>query len=271
MRARTTAQLAIHPDQALDRWRAQRAISSQWLGPTARAELARLGIRSPEYVQSFAYAPRMNVILVLNLKTGASTALKRLEFAEAAAGGLDSLAQETLDLTASQLWDPANRLTHPLVFSGREWKLADATGEWTATCRNPFSRYVSGFLHLSRVGVIPKRFNIDTFAGWCLRRMNRYANRHWMPQTTLLTPRILARLDHLLPVERMQSGSWGPPWFQTSATAMEHSNPNTGTAVLGLAPSTVANLRTLYADDFRLLGYSEDPQDAMAEPESVLR
>ncbi len=260
----------VHPLRLRERSRSHRSISGQWINSESREQLQSLGIKSEGLVQAFAYGPRSNAVLVLNLKTGASTALKRLEIAEARVTGDEQLILSVQQKTASDLWVTANRLTHPLMFCGSEWRLASSAASWTSTCRNPYTRFVSGFAHLSRVGVISARFTVDSFAEWCLKGRNRLTNRHWLPQTCVLTADVLGRLDYLIPIEGIEQSSVGPKWFQIPASAREHSNPDTVARVTGLSLVTLERIRKLYQADFDALGYTDDPANCTARPSAVI-
>jgi hypothetical protein len=250
---------------------ARRDIGGIWINEASRRQLAKLEIVDSDLVRSFKFAPRRNVVLILVLKTASSTMLKRLEAWERTAcpSGEPGVWSDTYP--DESLWAPGNLLVDPLRFTGQQWTVAWSSAEWIASCRNPYTRFISSYFHMRRIGVIAQGTSIDRLARKISRTPSMKVNRHFMPQTHLLTPPVRERLDYIIPTESLADTQLGPTWLQTEIEARGHASTTKQHPADLLSPDTVRRLQDLYQYDFELLGYSADLQDYQHAPVSTRR
>lgn len=249
--------------------RATKVVSSQWLNQGAMNRMREWKIDSPLLLAGFQYAPRTNQVLVLNLKCAATTALKRLQLWELQSIGQSNDLSGLVTEVGTEIWKPSNRITYPLNFSGLEFEIASRSAVWNSTCRNPFSRVCSSFLHMKSIGVRPKNETLDGFLTYLGNQRRLLSNRHWIPQTRVLTPPVMQRLDHLVPFESLQDGSLGPEWFQSPESVTDHSQESVPRVMESLTPKVIRRILSIYQADFDQFGYSHDPEDATKVPRIV--
>jgi hypothetical protein len=258
--------LALIPDKS----RAAQVVSSQWLSKEAMNRMMDWGIRSPLLLTAYQYAPRTNQVLVLNLKCAASTALKRLQLCELQSIGQSNDVSGVVSQLGTEIWNPSNRISYPLNFSGLEFEITSRSAVWTSTCRNPFSRVCSSFLHMRLIGVIPRNETLDGFLTYLGNQRRLLSNRHWIPQTRVLTPPVMQRLDHLVPFESLEDGHMGPEWFQSPESVTDHGQEGVSELMESFSPTVIRKILSIYQADFDQFGYSHDPKDSTKAPHVVV-
>ena len=247
----------------------RRALGEPVVSPETFQILRSWNLPGPHSLKSFVYAPHTNQVLALTLKAGATTALKRLEIVESNEARRDQgEVRQATTQPSSFYWNPAHRWTQPLAFSGARWMWVWEQATWTTTVRNPYARFVSAYTHLKARGKLNRsNGTLPGLSRWLARGSNLLKNRHLWPQTATLVPKLIRRLDFIIPVESMHNSQIGPSWFRDiTAMATDHASPNTLQLVEELDSRTILSIQDLYSCDFQTFGYSSDPARAFEPP-----
>lgn len=121
--------------------------------------------------------------------------------------------------------------------------------------RDPYSRTVSAFKYLQRIGKIDHDIGFDTFVVDVLGKTGPAFDPHFTPQEKYSMPIYEMGLDHIIHIEELDTG-----WRQVAKQidlplALPHENATRAEFEKPISDEARAVIQRLYARDFEGLGY----------------
>ena len=228
------------------------------------------------FVPSFHGFPGENISFVEVPKAGSSTTLLTLINAHAMKHGLAAVTVPRQPEGKSRTIGFRSKERPPFCEIIRDRYLFSMV-------RNPFARVLSAYLDKVKhrndiylsfaryVGIdLAKDISFTEFLTHLAAMRGRVLNRHWAPQTGVIQARAL-RYDFVGALETigddlgliLRNCGFSDSHIQSF---IPHARKS-GSKIADFYDDTATDLvREIYRDDFRLLGYSLDPKDALSDP-----